>query len=234
MDHVLLCACTPHRITGCLGEHRCCICFCSVAACCTASSIAPQFCLEAHKVDWSFALLSHAKWLQFCLFEDVARTVREPCKVSISTRHHPKASGDHPQAFGNTRQSGLRWASSSGKICRNTRKVPHRARTVRAPCNNTPFEAHVCHCLCHYLLCTLFPRYTLVGTRYHRLCPFRWKNRVSRLEVRRSRCFSDLDARMRQHKGGAGSDPCSMAILGRAFGVIRSTWVAMPHAHWTE
>ena len=52
-----------------------------------------------------------------------------PCKAETNTRYHPKASGDHPQAFGNTRQSGLRWASSSGKISRNIRKVPHRATT---------------------------------------------------------------------------------------------------------
>ena len=54
------------------------------------------------------------------------------------TRYHPKASGNHPQVFGNTRQSGLPWASSPGKISKNIRKVPHRARTMRAPCNNTP------------------------------------------------------------------------------------------------
>ena len=47
------------------------------------------------------------------------------------TRYHPKASGDHPQAFGNTRQSGLWWASSPGKVSRNITKVPHRAHTVR-------------------------------------------------------------------------------------------------------
>ena len=60
--------------------------------------------------------------------------VRVPCKVLIYTRYHPKASGDHPQAFGNTPQNDLRWASSLGKISRN-RKVPHRARTVK----NTPW-----------------------------------------------------------------------------------------------
>ena len=40
-----------------------------------------------------------------------------------------KASGDHPQAFGNPRQSGLLWASSPGNIPRNIRKVRHRATT---------------------------------------------------------------------------------------------------------
>ena len=54
-----------------------------------------------------------------------------PCKAERNTRHPPEASGNHPQAFGNTRQTGLQWASSSGKISRNIRKVPHRARTVR-------------------------------------------------------------------------------------------------------
>ena len=62
--------------------------------------------------------------------EGVARTVRALCKVSY-TRYHPNASGNHPQAFGNTRQSGLRWASSLGKISTNIKKVPHYARTVQ-------------------------------------------------------------------------------------------------------
>ena len=33
-------------------------------------------------------------------------------------------------------QSGLRWASSMGKISRNIREVPHCARTMRALRNN--------------------------------------------------------------------------------------------------
>ena len=48
--------------------------------------------------------------------EGVARTVCAPYKVSIYPRYHPKASSDHPQAFGITGQSGLRWASSPGTI----------------------------------------------------------------------------------------------------------------------
>ena len=51
------------------------------------------------------------------------------CKAERNTRYHPKASGDHPQAFGNTRHSGLQWASSPGKNSRNSRKVPHRVTT---------------------------------------------------------------------------------------------------------
>ena len=54
-------------------------------------------------------------------------------KFRYNATYHPKASGDHPQAFGKTRQSGLRWASSPGKISRNINKVP-----PCAPCNNTP------------------------------------------------------------------------------------------------
>ena len=63
--------------------------------------------------------------------EGVARTACAPCRVLIYTRYHPKASGDHPQAFGITGQSGSRCASSFGKISRNLKKVPHRARTVQ-------------------------------------------------------------------------------------------------------
>ena len=63
--------------------------------------------------------------------EGAARNVRAPCKVSIYTRYHPKASGFHPQVFGNTHQSGLRWAFALGKISRNIRKVP--VPSMRAP-----------------------------------------------------------------------------------------------------
>ena len=61
----------------------------------------------------------------------------EPAHNPLSP--HPKASGDHPQAFGNTRQSGLWWASSMRKISRNIRKVPHRARTVRQHPHGAPY-----------------------------------------------------------------------------------------------
>ena len=56
---------------------------------------------------------------------------KKPCKAERNTRYHPKAFGDHPQAFGNTRQSGLLWASPLGKIPGKTGKGPHRARTLR-------------------------------------------------------------------------------------------------------
>jgi len=45
---------------------------------------------------------------------------------------------NHPQAFENTCHSGFERASSPSKISGNTKKAPHRARTVRAPCGNTP------------------------------------------------------------------------------------------------
>ena len=68
------------------------------------------------------------------------RVLHAPCNGSMYTRYHPKASGDHPQAFGNTRQSGSRRASSPGNISRNVRKVPHRARTVR----QHPLKSAIC------------------------------------------------------------------------------------------
>ena len=53
-------------------------------------------------------------------------------RIPLQGRKKRQASSrDHPQAFGNTRQTGLQWASSSGKISRNIRKVPHCARTMR-------------------------------------------------------------------------------------------------------
>ena len=43
-------------------------------------------------------------------------------------KKHQASSGDHPQAFGHTRHSGLLWASP---------ETSERCRTVRAPCDNT-------------------------------------------------------------------------------------------------
>ena len=82
------------------------------------------------------------------------RVLHAPCahrgKGSIDTRYHPKASGDHPQAFGNTRQSGLQCASSLRKISRNIRNVPHRARTVQQHPLSTALYAPSMTPVCSY------------------------------------------------------------------------------------
>ena len=51
----------------------------------------------------------HAAYCEFLLrYGRHERVLRALCRLPICTRYHPKASGNHPQAFGNTRQSGLR------------------------------------------------------------------------------------------------------------------------------
>ena len=74
---------------------------------------------------------------------------KSPCKAERNTRYHPKASGNHLQAFGNTRHCGLQWASSPGKISINIRKVPHRATTPSLPDSAVFMTTKTRHCESH-------------------------------------------------------------------------------------
>ena len=102
---------------------------CRRACTCAASARSPvlpvwyesEFCLENPK--------GGGDGLTNACVPPTRRVLRAPCKALIYTRYHPNASSDHPQPFGNTRQSGLQSACSLGKISRNIRKVPHRATT---------------------------------------------------------------------------------------------------------